>query len=76
MSLSPRERRILAEIEGALEQEDPELARRVAEINRAGWARDARPGSRGVRRRAPRAWMIYLAVALVIVSLLVAVLTT
>ncbi|MEO3790968.1 DUF3040 domain-containing protein [Nonomuraea sp. B10E15] len=67
MSLSPRERRILAEIEGALEQEDPELARRVAEINK---------DARGVRRRAPRAWMIYLAAALVIVSLLVAVLAT
>ncbi|WP_336212367.1 DUF3040 domain-containing protein [Nonomuraea sp. LPB2021202275-12-8] len=34
MSLSGKERRILAEIEQALERDDPELARRVAAINR------------------------------------------
>lgn len=34
MSLSGKERRILAEIEQALEQDDPELARRVAAINK------------------------------------------
>jgi hypothetical protein len=33
MSLSGKERRILAEIEQALEQDDPELAKRVAAIN-------------------------------------------
>lgn len=34
MGLSGKERRILAEIEQALEQDDPELARRVAAINK------------------------------------------
>ncbi len=33
MSMSGKERRILAEIEQALERDDPELARRVAAIN-------------------------------------------
>lgn len=33
MSLNGKERRILAEIEQALELEDPELAKRVAAIN-------------------------------------------
>jgi len=43
MSLSGRERRILAEIEQALEREDPELAKRVAAINKIESGGEAAP---------------------------------
>ncbi|MEV0389612.1 DUF3040 domain-containing protein [Nonomuraea sp. NPDC050643] len=79
MSLSGRERRILAEIERALEREDPELARRVAAINRIEWGDDPFPQAYGDRLRMwalTHVWAIFLAGALVILLLLVAVLTT
>ncbi len=78
MSLSGKERRILAEIEQALEREDPELARRVAAINKIESDGDS-PRAYGDRLRRwvlAHVWMIFTAGALVIVLLLLAVLTT
>lgn len=79
MSLSGRERRILAEIERALERDDPELARRVAAINKIeaggeGFARE--PGERLRMWILRHVWVIFWVGALVIMLLLVAVLTT
>ncbi|MGN9838443.1 DUF3040 domain-containing protein [Nonomuraea sp. H19] len=79
MSLSGRERRILAEIELALEREDPELAERVAAINRIESDGGIFPQAYGDRLRMwalAHVWKIFLFGALVIVLLLLAVLTT
>ncbi|SEG59904.1 Protein of unknown function [Nonomuraea solani] len=79
MSLSGRERRILAEIERALEREDPELARRVAAINRIESGGDVFPRACNDRFRMwalAHVWVIFSVGALVIVLLLLAVLTT
>ncbi|MCK2221812.1 DUF3040 domain-containing protein [Actinomadura sp. ATCC 31491] len=79
MGLSGRERRILAQIEQALEREDPELARRVAAINRieAGDGLPQEPYGERLRMWAlAHVWVIFAVGALVIVLLLVAVLTT
>ncbi|QYC39123.1 hypothetical protein Nocox_07490 [Nonomuraea coxensis DSM 45129] len=79
MGLSGRERRILAQIEQALEREDPELARRVAAINRieAVGGLPGRPyGDRARLWALAHGWVILAAGALVMVLLLVAVLTT
>ncbi|PZG12774.1 DUF3040 domain-containing protein [Nonomuraea aridisoli] len=78
MGLSGRERRILAEIERALEQEDPDFARRLAEIERveAERARAGRWRGRLPRGRAFHAWVILVLGLLVIVLLLAAVLAT
>ncbi|MEV4172270.1 DUF3040 domain-containing protein [Nonomuraea sp. NPDC049709] len=79
MGLSGRERRILAEIERALEREDPELARRVAAINRIESGGNAFPQGHGDRLRMwalAHVWAIFWLGAVVILLLLVAVLTT
>ncbi|MFG1702799.1 DUF3040 domain-containing protein [Nonomuraea sp. M3C6] len=79
MSLSGRERRILAEIELALERDDPELVERVAAINRIESGEDAFPRAYGDRLRMwalAHVWMIFSVGGLLIVLLLVAVLTT
>ncbi|MCF6475875.1 DUF3040 domain-containing protein [Nonomuraea sp. MG754425] len=80
MSLSGRERRILAEIERALERDDPELARRVAAINRVETGGRPLPDQPyGVRLRTwtvAHVWLIFWAGALVLGLLLWAVLTT
>ncbi|MEU4513801.1 DUF3040 domain-containing protein [Nonomuraea wenchangensis] len=79
MGLSGRERRILAQIEQALEREDPELARRVAAINRieaVGGLPERPYGDRARLWALTHGWVIVVAVALVLVLLLVAVLTT
>ncbi|MFG6199144.1 DUF3040 domain-containing protein [Nonomuraea sp. JJY05] len=79
MSLSGKERRILAEIEQALEREDPELAKRVAAINKIESDGDIFPRAYGDRLRMwvlAHVWMIFSAGALLIVLLLLAVLTT
>ncbi|MBF8192905.1 DUF3040 domain-containing protein [Nonomuraea sp. K274] len=79
MSLSGRERRILDEIEQALEREDPELAERVAAINRIESGGNAFPQSYGERLRVwalTHVWMIFSIGALLILLLLIAVLTT
>ncbi|MGR6923413.1 DUF3040 domain-containing protein [[Actinomadura] parvosata] len=79
MSLSGRERRILAEIERALERDDPELARRVAAINRIEAGGDLPPQPYGDRLRMwalAHVWVLFWVAALVIVLLLLAVLTT
>jgi hypothetical protein len=84
MGLSGKERRILGEIEQALEQEDPDLARRVAAINQIEatnqiqQAREEpqRPLGERVRTWASgHIWVIALAGALVVVLLLLAVIT-
>ncbi|NRQ38395.1 DUF3040 domain-containing protein [Nonomuraea sp. NN258] len=89
MSLSGRERRILAAIERALELEDPELARRVAAINRieAGGESsprpfderaDVHPQPAGERIRwwiSDHRWTVVAGVVLAIVLLVLAVLT-
>ncbi|MEU8247428.1 DUF3040 domain-containing protein [Nonomuraea sp. NPDC048916] len=72
MSLSERERRILAEIEHALLADDPELAKRVAKINRVG--AHGRPGTRMRGWVTGHIWLIVLVTALVAVLLVVAVL--
>ncbi|TMR93702.1 DUF3040 domain-containing protein [Nonomuraea basaltis] len=79
MGLSARERRILAQIELALEREDPELAKRVAAINRIEAGGDPFQHAYGARLRMwalAHVWMIFAVGALVILLLLVAVLTT
>ncbi|MFB4266001.1 DUF3040 domain-containing protein [Nonomuraea sp. GTA35] len=80
MSLSGRERRILAEIERALERDDPELARRVAAINRIEAGGEPLPpqpyGDRLRMWALARVWVLFWAAAVVIVLLLLAVLTT
>ncbi|MEV0630452.1 DUF3040 domain-containing protein [Nonomuraea wenchangensis] len=79
MGLSGRERRILAQIEQALEREDPELARRVAAINRieaVGGLPERPYGGRARLWALTHGWVIVAAVALVVVLLLVAVLVT
>ncbi|MFI7126714.1 DUF3040 domain-containing protein [Nonomuraea sp. NPDC050153] len=79
MSLSGKERRILAEIELALEREDPELAKRVAAINKIESDGSTFPRAYGDRLRKwmlAHVWMIFMVGALVIVLLLLAVLTT
>lgn len=79
MSLSGRERRILADIEQRLERDDPELARRVAAINRIESDGVAFPAAYGERLRVwalTHVWMIFSVAAVVIVLLLLAVLTT
>ncbi|MEV4223002.1 DUF3040 domain-containing protein [Nonomuraea sp. NPDC049725] len=84
MGLSGRERRILADIELALERDDPELARRVAAINRIESGGDAMtraadpPALRVTRARGRpvvRRWMVVLAVTLMVFLLAVAVAT-
>ncbi|MEU4571621.1 DUF3040 domain-containing protein [Nonomuraea sp. ATR24] len=85
MGLSGRERRILADIELALERDDPELARRVAAINRIESGGDAAmtraadpPALRVTRARGRpvvRRWMVVLAVTLMVFLLAVAVAT-
>jgi hypothetical protein len=74
MSLSGKERRILAEIEHALALEDPDLARRVAAINSIESGADAglslRPYGRQVRDWvAGHVWLI-VAVFMLVVALL------
>ncbi|MEW9547454.1 DUF3040 domain-containing protein [Nonomuraea sp. NPDC050783] len=79
MGLSGRERRILAQIEQALEREDPELARRVAAINRieAGDGLPQRPCGDRVRGWAlAHPWAVLVGAVLVMVLLLLAVLNT
>ncbi|MFI7697771.1 DUF3040 domain-containing protein [Nonomuraea sp. NPDC049480] len=79
MSLSGRERRILAQIELALERDDPELAKRVAAINRIEAGGDLFPHAYGDRLRMwalAHVWVIFAVGAVVIVLLLLAVLTT
>lgn len=79
MGLSGRERRILAEIEQALEREDPDLAKRVAAINRIESGGDPFPQTFGDRLRMwalAHVWVIFAIGALLIVLLLLAVLTT
>ncbi|MEV1178647.1 DUF3040 domain-containing protein [Nonomuraea sp. NPDC049784] len=79
MSLSGKERRILAEIEQALERDDPELAKRVAAINRIESDGNIFPQSYTDRLRMwalAHVWMIFTVGALMIVLLLLAVLTT
>jgi hypothetical protein len=79
MGLSGRERRILAQIEQALEREDPELAKRVAAINRieAGGGTFAQAYGDRLRMWAlSHVWVIFTVGALVILLLLLAVLTT
>ncbi|MFC4114927.1 DUF3040 domain-containing protein [Nonomuraea zeae] len=79
MSLSGRERRILAEIEQALEREDPDLAKRVAAINKIESDGDGFPQAYGDRLRMwalAHVWVIFSIGAVVIVLLLLAVLTT
>ncbi|MER7502189.1 DUF3040 domain-containing protein [Nonomuraea pusilla] len=78
MSLSGKERRILAEIEQALEQEDPEMARRVAAIN---WVESGGefPQAYGARLRVwvlTHVWTILTLAALTILLLFLAVLTS
>lgn len=79
MSLSGKERRILAEIELALEREDPELAKRVAAINKIESDDKSLPKAYGERLRTwvlVHVWMIFAVCGLVIVLLLVAAVTT
>ncbi|MGP3954451.1 DUF3040 domain-containing protein [Nonomuraea sp. 3N208] len=79
MGLSGRERRILAQIEQALEREDPELAKRVEAINRIEAGGDFFPQAYGDRLRMwalAHVWVIFAVGALVILLLIVAVLTT
>ncbi|MGW0804890.1 DUF3040 domain-containing protein [Nonomuraea sp. NPDC002799] len=84
MSLSGRERRILAQMEQALARDDPELAKRVAAINEieAGKieaAGGAFPQAHGNRLRMwalTHVWAIFTVGALLIVLLLLAVVTT
>jgi ribose 1,5-bisphosphokinase PhnN len=77
MTLSGRERRILAEIEQALEREDPELAQRVAAINKI--ESDGNSQACGERLRMwalAHVWVIFSVGGVLIVLLLLAVLTT
>lgn len=79
MGLSGRERRILAEIEQGLERDDPELARRVAAINRIESDGIDYPQAYGDRLRVwalTHVWIIFGVAAGVILLLLLAVLTT
>ncbi|MFC4011676.1 DUF3040 domain-containing protein [Nonomuraea purpurea] len=79
MGLTGRERRILAEIEQALERDDPELVQRVAAINRIESGGDVFQQAYGDRLRMwalAHVWLIFSAGAVVIVLLLLAVLTT
>jgi hypothetical protein len=79
MGLSGRERRILAQIEYALEREDPELAKRVEAINRIEAGGDLFPQAYGDRLRMwalAHVWVIFTVGALVILLLIIAVLTT
>ncbi|MER6942837.1 DUF3040 domain-containing protein [Nonomuraea sp. NPDC000554] len=78
MSLSGKERRILAEIEQALELEDPDLARRVAAINRIEGG-DSSPRLYGERIRVwalGHVWVIVLAGVLTVILLILAVATS
>lgn len=72
MSLSERERRILAEIEHALLADDPALAKRVAKINRAGATGHSVPRLR--LWVTGRVWLIVVCALVVLVLLVVAVL--
>ncbi|WP_345575581.1 DUF3040 domain-containing protein [Nonomuraea rosea] len=79
MSLSGRERRILAEIEQALEREDPDLAKRVAAINKIEAGGEGFPQAYGDRFRMwalAHVWVLFTIGAVLIVLLLLAVLTT
>lgn len=79
MGLSGRERRILAEIEQGLERDDPELARRVAAINKIESDGIDYPQAYGDRLRVwalTHVWIIFGVAAAVILLLLLAVLTT
>ncbi|NUR92088.1 MAG: DUF3040 domain-containing protein [Nonomuraea sp.] len=79
MSLSGRERRILADIEQRLERDDPELARRVAAINKIESDGMGYPVAYGDRLRVwalTHVWMIFIVAAVAIVLLLLAVVTT
>lgn len=76
MSLSGRERRILGEIEQALELEDPDLARRVAAINKIETGSDT--GFYRARLQSwamARIWLIVLLGMIVVLLLLLAVIT-
>ncbi|WP_049573114.1 DUF3040 domain-containing protein [Nonomuraea sp. SBT364] len=88
MGLSGKERRILADIELALERDDPELARRVAAINRIESGGEAVPHtadppvtrmtwSAGRARGRPvvHRWLIVLAVVVTLFLLVLAVAT-
>ncbi|MDR8409653.1 DUF3040 domain-containing protein [Nonomuraea sp. 3-1Str] len=77
MSLSGKERRILAEIEYALALEDPDLARRVAAINsiESGGEGYMRPyGDRARVWVTRHVWLIVGSVVLVVALLTLAVL--
>ncbi|MEV1240519.1 DUF3040 domain-containing protein [Nonomuraea sp. NPDC050022] len=72
MSLSGRERRILGEIEQALELEDPDMARRVAAINKIETGSDA-----GAYRERMQSWAgahIWLLALLAVIAVLLLVL--
>ncbi|MEV6158761.1 DUF3040 domain-containing protein [Nonomuraea sp. NPDC052129] len=72
MSLSGRERRILGEIEQALELEDPDMARRVAAINKIETGSDA-----GAYRERMQSWAgghIWLIALLGVIAVLLLVL--
>ncbi|MEU7830434.1 MULTISPECIES: DUF3040 domain-containing protein [unclassified Nonomuraea] len=74
MSLSGRERRILGEIEQALELEDPDMARRVAAINKiesdAGAYRERMQSWAGAHL-----WLIALLGVIAVLLLVLAVIT-
>ena len=72
MSLTGRERRILGEIEQALELEDPDMARRVAAINKIESGSDA-----GVYRERIQSWAgahVWLIALLAVIAVLLLVL--
>ena len=72
MSLTGRERRILGEIEQALELEDPDMARRVAAINKIETGSDA-----GAYRERMQSWAgahIWLIALLGVIAVLLLVL--
>lgn len=76
MSMTGRERRLLAEIERALAQEDPQYVERIAAINRVQAGESSPPAE---NEAAPwierRAWLLLLAALTVITLLMLAALT-
>lgn len=76
MSLSGRERRILGEIEQALELEDPDMARRVAAINKIETGSDARAYRERMQSWAgAHVWLIALLAVIAVLLLVLAVIT-